>query len=77
MMWPAAQGTTKQNKIHRIDFDHFGSVPDHFYCGAQVRRFFYLVNFFSSAGAVAEEAAVLAGSNIPGNFAGPRCAGFS
>ena len=28
-------------------------------------------------GAVAEEAAVLAGSNIPGNFAGPRCAGFS
>jgi hypothetical protein len=32
---------------------------------------------FSSAGAVAEEAVILAGSTIPGNFARPGCAGFS
>ena len=31
----------------------------------------------SSVGAVAEEAVFLAGSKIPGNFAGPGCAGFS
>ena len=30
-----------------------------------------------SAGAVAEEAVILAGSTIPGNFARPGCAGFS